>query len=92
MFVVEKIHIFEFIARIIRHIPEKGFKTIRYYGFYASKSHKLYNTCRFLMDKSKVPFYKSLLKWRNLIYITFKLDPLKCPNCNSTMTFEYAFT
>ena len=91
-FVIEKIHIFEFIARIIRHIPEKGFKTIRYYGFYASKSHKLYNTCRLLIDTAKVPFYKSLLKWRNFIYTTFKHDPLKCPNCDSTMTFEYAFT
>ena len=42
-FVVEKIHIFEFIARLIRHIPEPQFKTIRYYGFYSSKRHPLYN-------------------------------------------------
>lgn len=24
-------HVFEFIAKIIRHIPDKNFKTIRYY-------------------------------------------------------------
>jgi len=43
-FVVEKIHIFEFIARLIRHIPEPQFKTIRYYGFYSSKKPKTYKS------------------------------------------------
>lgn len=38
LFVVETIHIFEFIKRIIIHIPEYQFKTIRYYGFYSKKS------------------------------------------------------
>ena len=92
MFTVEKIHIFEFIARLIRHIPEPQFKTIRYYGFYSSKSHKLYNICKKLTDKIKIPFYKSLNKWRNLLILTFNVDPLKCPNCNCTMKFEYGFT
>ena len=91
-FVVEKIHIFEFIARLIRHIPEPQFKTIRYYGFYASKSHKLYNTCRKLISKEKLPFYKSLNKWRNLLLITFKKDPLICDICSSVMEFDYGYT
>lgn len=91
-FVVEKIHIFEWIARLIRHIPEANFKTVRYYGFYASKSHKLYNTCKLLIDKAKLPFYKSLIKWRNLMISSFNKDPLKCPNCGSIMMFEYGFT
>ena len=88
-FVVESIHIFEWIARLIRHIPDSNFKTIRYYGIYASREHKLYNTCRLLIDKFKLPFYKSLTKWRNLLIITFNIDPLKCPNCGSIMKFEY---
>jgi hypothetical protein len=91
-FVVEKIHIFEWIARLIRHIPDRNFKTIRYYGIYASREHKLYNTCRLLIDKAKLPFYKSLNNWRNLLIITFNKDPLKCPNCGSIMKFEYGFT
>lgn len=88
-YVVEKIHIFEWIARLIRHIPDRNFKTIRYYGIYASREHKLYNTCRLLIDKLKLPFYKSLTKWRNLMIITFNIDPLKCPNCGSTMKLDY---
>lgn len=92
LFVVEKIHIFEFIARLIRHIPDSNFKMIRYYGFYASKSHKLYNSCRKFLNTIKLPFYKSLLKWRFLYLSSFNIDPLICPICNSTMNFSYGFT
>lgn len=90
-FVVEKIHIFEFIARLIRHIPEVQFKTIRYYGFYASHKHKFYNICRKLIPNFKLPFYSSLIKWRNLILLSFKVDPLLCPKCQTVMTFESGF-
>ena len=31
----ETIDVMEFIARIIRHIPDRNFKTIRYYGLYS---------------------------------------------------------
>ena len=30
----------EFIAKLIRHIPNRNFKMIRYYGIYAAKNHK----------------------------------------------------
>ena len=90
-FVVERIHIFEFIARLIRHIPEPQFKTIRYYGFYASRKHKLYNKCRKLIAEFKVPFYNSLNKWRNLILLTFNIDPLVCPKCQTVMKYESGF-
>ena len=90
-FVVERIHIFEFIARLIRHIPEPQFKTIRYYGFYASRKHKLYNKCRKLIAEFKVPFYNSLNKWRNLILLTFNIDPLLCPKCQTVMKYESGF-
>lgn len=92
LFVVEKIHIFEFISRLIRHIPEPQFKTIRYYGFYASHSHKLIPFCRMLLNKIKLPFYKSLNKWRYLSLLAFNTDPLICDKCNSVMNFSYGFT
>ena len=91
-FVVEKIHIFEFIARLIRHIPEPQFKTIRYYGFYASRKHKLYDSCRMLLNKIKIPFYKSMNKWRLLLISSFNKDPLICEKCKSVMEFCYGFT
>lgn len=91
-FVVEKIHIFEFISRLIRHIPEPQFKMIRYYGFYSSHGHKLYNECRKLIPSFKIPHLKALNKWRNLIFFTFKYDPLVCSKCNSIMTFDFGFS
>ena len=60
---LKKFIFFEFIARLIRHIPEPQFKTIRYYGFYASKKHKSYNSCKRLIDGVKLPFINSLNKW-----------------------------
>lgn len=86
--VVERIHIFEFISRLIKHIPEKNFKTIRYYGFYSSKKHKLLDTCRMLIHSTKKAFYKSKNLWRNLIFWSFSRDPLQC-SCGSTLVFSY---
>ena len=37
----EKIHVYEFIKLLIKHIPDKNFKVVRYYGIYA-KEHKPY--------------------------------------------------
>lgn len=92
LFVVEKIHIFEFIKRLIIHIHEYQFKTIRYYGFYSSSSHKRYNQFKLLVDKDKLPFFKSLNRWRMMLISSFKRDPLKCPNCGTIMEFQYVYT
>ncbi len=28
----------EFVARIVQHIPDKGFQMVRYYGWYSNRS------------------------------------------------------
>ena len=48
--IVETVHVYEFIKRIIRHIPEKNFKMIRYFGIYSRRS------------KGKVNFIKMIDK------------------------------
>lgn len=88
LFTVEEIHIFDFIGRIIMHIATEQFKTIRYYGFYSSKSHKHYHHFKLLLDKIKIPFYKSLIKWRMFLISTFNKDPLKCPKCDTIMMYQ----
>lgn len=90
-FVVEKIHIFEFISRLIRHIPEPQFKTIRYYGFYASKKHKLYNSCKKMINNIKLPIIKSLNRWQLLIIKSFNINPLKCELCGDIMIYERCY-
>lgn len=82
--VYETIPAVDFIKRLIRHIPEKHFKMVRYYGIYArhrSSDQKLF---RFL-SKQKHRVLLSFHKWRNSILLSFGYDPLKCTICGHTM-------
>ncbi|CAK7011071.1 MAG: hypothetical protein TIS_02162 [Tissierella sp.] len=81
--VTEKIHDFEFIKRLIIHIPDEQFKMIRYYGLYTKKyihSSKLY-----LLDSlEKKHFKKKHSHWRARLLLAFGIDPLCC-SCEHTM-------
>lgn len=78
-YVQETIPAIDFIKRLIRHIPEKHFKMIRYGGLYArhrdtdKKLHKA-------ISKEKHHFFLSLNKWRTAICASFGYDPLLCPS------------
>ncbi len=81
--VTEKIHAFEFIKRLIIHIPDEQFKMIRYYGLYAKKykhSDKLF----LLTSIEKKRFWKKHSHWRARILLAFGIDPLRC-SCGHTM-------
>ena len=83
--VIESIPAMEFIERLIRHIPEKHFKMIRYYGIYArhrdtdKRLHKA-------IAKEKHHILLSFNKWRPSILSSFGYDPLKCQHCGNTMS------
>lgn len=82
----ETLPVMEFIRRLIRHIPEKHFKMIRYGGLCAHhrESDKKLNRA---VSKEKHAFIRSFNEWRNAILAAFGYDPLKCPKCGSTMLF-----
>lgn len=84
--VTETVSALEFIERLIRHIPEKHFKMIRYYGLYARHrdSDKKLNHA---IAKEKHGIYLSFNKWRECILGSFGYDPIKCPCCGTTMSF-----
>ena len=85
-YVVETIPAMEFIQRLIRHIPEKHFKMIRYGGLYARQrdiDKKLYRA----IPKEAHHFFRSFNKWRAAIIGAFGYDPLKCPDCKHEMEF-----
>ncbi|MGU4650863.1 transposase, partial [Escherichia coli] len=52
----ERITVEEFISRIIRHIPDENFKTIRYYGIY---SRRIKSLCK----KIVTAWQKEARKW-----------------------------
>lgn len=91
LFVVETIHIFEFIKRIIIHIPEYQFKTIRYYGFYSKKS-KFHDKMIMLVHPKKIEFARKFNKWFLLSLKTFNDSPLICSKCKTVMQFQYRCT
>lgn len=80
----ETIPAIDFIKRLIRHIPEKQFKMVRYYGIYARHRDSDKKLFRFL-SKQKHKFLLDYHKWRNSILLSFGYDPLKCSICGNTM-------
>ena len=85
-YIEETIPAIDFIKRLIRHIPEKHFKMIRYGGLYARHREidsKLYR----VISKSKHHICRSFNQWRTAILSSFGYDPLKCPDCKHKMAF-----
>jgi len=75
--VTEKLSAFDFIKRLIIHIPDEQFKMIRYYGLYAKKyihSSKLY----LLNSLVKINFRRKHSHWRARLLLAFGVDPLCC--------------
>ena len=89
-YIVEQIHVYEFIKRLIIHIPEKGFKTTRYYGFY-SKHHKQEKNYHKMINKRQYEIKKQFLNWRLLSMQSFNEDPYKCKKCKSVMNLCFCF-
>ena len=82
----ETIPAMEFIQRLIRHIPEKNFKMIRYGGIYARHREIDSKLCR-AISRSKHHIYRSFNQWRTAILSSFGYDPLVCPDCQHRMEF-----
>ena len=82
--VEETIPAIEFIQRLIRHIPEKHFKMIRYGGLYA-RHRNIDKHLNRAVSREKAAFYKTFIQWRNAILSSFGYDPLKCPKCGTSM-------
>ena len=86
LIIIEKVSAYEFIKRIIIHIPDYNYKQIRFYGVYHN-STKIKVNLNLYISKEKVKFRKCFNSWRFLLINSFKKDPLSCPNCNSIMLY-----
>jgi transposase-like protein len=79
-------HAFDFIGKLIRHIHDKGFHQLRYYGFYANKSNRIKDKPK-LVSSASIDCLKSKLKWRIMLLKTFKYDPVLC-TCGTKMVLN----
>lgn len=84
-YVEETIPVMEFIQRLIRHIPEKYYKMIRYGGIYA-RHREIDKKLHRAISREKRLIYRSFNQWRTAILSAFGYDPLKC-ECGATMLF-----
>ena len=85
--VEETVHVYEFIKRLIKHIPDKNFKVVRYYGLYA-KEHKHSKKIFKFLDKNQFEIRKQLRKWNLSIELSFGYNPTKCECGGNFIFFE----
>jgi len=88
----ETLHVFDFIKKLIIHIPERNFKMIRYHGFYLKRKRKQY-----LLHQKRLQnleYFKILAvhgSWRKRILFYFNRDPLRCIYCGATLELVELF-
>ena len=85
-YVEETLPAIDFIKRLIRHIPEKHFKMIRYGGIYA-RHREIDKLLHRAVAKEKHHVFRSFNQWRTAILSSFGYDPLQCPDCRHKMEF-----
>ena len=76
----------QFIGALIRHVPEKHFNMIRYYGMYANVCKQktlelLAKRLIFLYGRVYLLFEPNILSWRKRVQQSTNYDPLFCRNC-----------
>lgn len=75
----------EFIGRFVQHIPDEGFRMIRYYGFLAHRVRsKLLPIVYSLVGQSHEA-EQSILRYADLIQKSFGFNPLTCILCQQPL-------
>jgi hypothetical protein len=64
---------------VLVHIPDKGYVTTRYYGWYANRPPRLAPT-------------EATRHWAGLLRQLFEVDPLACPSCHGAMRIVAGIT
>jgi len=80
----ETMEVEEFIKRAIRHIPERQFKMVRYYGIYSSNTTRRPLVVKMVHEKIK-EIRENHQNWRSRLRLYFGHDPLNCEKCGGKM-------
>ena len=85
---VKTLRVFDFIARLIRHIPDKHFRMVRHYGLFATRVRgtKLAQARRLLGQADPEP--TPAPTWRERHATRTGVDPLVCPGCGTEMELD----
>jgi hypothetical protein len=89
--ICQRLPVLEFIHGVVRHLPPKPFKMVRYDGLYAPcKAKKLREKMGRLAQALGRAIYR--LGWRQRIRRDFKRDPLRCPRCGQAQMELFSLT
>lgn len=83
--------VFKFIASIIMHIPDRNFRMIRYYGFLSNRTRGKILPLVYKAIKQGAPKVTKVIGWRLMIWLSYKKDPLSCPNCDIPMQLRKVY-
>jgi hypothetical protein len=82
---IKKLPVFEFIGRLIRHIPDKHFRMVRHYGIFATRVRgEALPKARELLGQAE-PAPVTPPTWRERWQQRTGKDPLACPRCGTQM-------
>jgi len=83
-----KLSVEQFIARFVQHIPDKGFRMIRYYGFLANRvrGKLLPIVCQLLNQIITTKYVKPTFS--ELMQKNFHFNPLVCVLCGFPLTLN----
>lgn len=93
----------DLLKKMIIHIPDKGFKMIRYYGFYNNKTQDLLDEIHRLLgnekkiyrnkERRKAELKRKLdkLKFRTQMADTYNKDIFKCDRCGNSFCYIYTY-
>ena len=78
--------VFDFIKRLIAHVPDRYFRVVRYYNWLSNRTRTQYLPFVYKALKQIIKQI-SYLSWREMLTKTFNRDPLQCQCCKKeTMT------
>ena len=74
----------EFIRRLLEHVPDKGFRTVRYYGLFAQSRRGELAACREALGMA--PYQPPQRLTLEAYLARFKVKPLtECPQCGAPL-------
>lgn len=82
-----KLPVWEFIRRILEHVPEKGFRVVRYYGLFAPGHRQRLAACRSWLGMG--PYVKPEKLTLEMYLEERQIEPLtRCPVCQKRLVRE----
>jgi hypothetical protein len=78
--IVCELKVFDFVASVVQHIPDKNFKMVRYYGLYSRKG----------VSKVRKICLQSSLK-QKILFGEIEKEVFRCPYCSEKMIFVAYF-